>query len=269
MKTILWIVICAAVIYVAVLSAMYVFQRALLFPAPQTTRTDPASVGFPQAQEVLLDTKDGEKVIVWHVPPKEGKPVVLFFHGNGEVLAWRVPRFSAITADGTGLIALSFRGYGGSSGVPSEEGLLNDAAAAYDFAAARYPPSRIIPWGYSLGTGLAVAVATTRPVAKLILEAPYTSTVDVAAAAFPWAPVRWLMRDRFHSDERIAKLAVPLLIIHGEKDTVIPIGIGRRLFDLAPGRKRFVALPKGTHVNLDELDAVAIAQRFIAGDSKD
>jgi pimeloyl-ACP methyl ester carboxylesterase len=269
MKVIPWIVVCAVAVYAAAIGALYVFQRSLLYPAPQTTRTDPASVDFPQAQEIVLDTKDGEKVIVWYVPPKDGKPVVLFFHGNGEVLAWRVPRFRAITADGTGLVALSFRGYGGSSGSPSEEGLLNDAAAAYDFAAARYPPSRIIPWGYSLGSGVAVAVATTRPVAKLILEAPYTSTVDVAASAFPWAPVRWLMRDRFHSDERIAKLDVPLLIMHGEKDTVIPIRIGRRLFDLAPGRKRFVALPQGTHVNLDEQGAVTIAQAFIAGDGKD
>lgn len=259
----------AVAIYGAAIGALYVFQRSLLYPAPETTRTDPASVGFPQAQEVVLDTKDDERVIVWHVPPKEGKPVVLFFHGNGEVLAWRVPRFRAITADGTGLIALSFRGYGGSSGSPSEEGLLSDAAAAYDFAAAHYPPSRIIPWGYSLGSGVAVALATTRPVAKLILEAPYTSTVDVAAAAFPWAPVRWLMHDRFHSDQRIAKLNVPLLIMHGEKDTVIPIVIGRRLYDLAPGHKRFVALPQGTHVNLDEQGVVSIAQAFMAGDGKD
>lgn len=260
---------CGVAIYAAAVGVLYFFQRSLLYPAPQTTRTDPASVGFPQAQEVVLATKDSEKVIAWHVPPKEGKPVVLFFHGNGEVLAWRVPRFRAITADGTGLVALSFRGYGGSSGVPSEEGLLNDAAAAYDFAASLYPPSRIIPWGYSLGSGVAVAVATTRPVAKLILEAPYTSTVDVAASAFPWVPVRWLMRDRFHSDQRIAKLNVPLLIMHGEKDTVIPIRIGRQLFDLAPGRKRFVALPQGTHVNLDDQGAVSIAQAFMAGEGKD
>src|ERR1700754_4509494 len=130
MKTVLWIVICAVAVYVAVISALYFFQRSLLYPAPQTTRTDPASAGFPQAQEVVLETKDGEKVIVRHVPPREGKRVVLFFHGNGEVLAWRVARFQAIVADGTGLVALSLRGYGGSSGAPSEEGLLNDAAAA-------------------------------------------------------------------------------------------------------------------------------------------
>ncbi len=266
MKIIPWIVTCAVAIYVAAIGALYVFQRTLLYPAPQTSRTDPASVGFPEAQEVVLDTKDGEKVIIWHVPPKDGKPVVLFFHGNGEVLAWRVPRFRAITADGTGLVALSFRGYGGSSGRPSEEGLLNDGMAAYEFAAAHYQSSRIVPWGYSLGSGVAVAVATARPVGKLILEAPYTSIVDVAASAFPWAPVRWLMRDRFHSDQRIVKLDVPLLIMHGEKDTVIPIQIGRRLFDLAPGRKRFVALPRGTHVNLDDQGAVSVARAFMAGD---
>ncbi len=135
MKIVQWIAALAIVTYVAAAVALYVFQRALFYPAPQTTRTDPAAAGFPEAREVALDTSDGEKVIVWHVPPKEKKPVVLFFHGNGEVLAWRVPRFRAITADGTGLVALSFRGYGGSSGKPTEAGLLNDGAAAYAFAA--------------------------------------------------------------------------------------------------------------------------------------
>ncbi len=138
MKMLLWITVFAVAAYAVAVGAMYYFQRTLIFPIPQTTRTDPAAVGFPQAQEVILDTKDGEKVIVWHVPPKEGKPVVLFFHGNGEVLAWRAARFRAITGDGTGLVALSFRGYGGSTGRPTEEGLLSDGAAAYEFAAARY-----------------------------------------------------------------------------------------------------------------------------------
>lgn len=265
MKIFLWIVAWGIAAYIAAAGALYFFQRALLYPAPQTTRTDPATVGFPQAQEVILDTRDGEKVIAWHVPPKDGKPVVLFFHGNGEVLAWRVPRFRAIIANGTGLVALSFRGYGGSTGKPSEDGLLNDGAAAYEFAAARYPAERIVPWGYSLGSGVAVAVAASRPVGKLILEAPYTSTVDVAASAFPFMPVRWLMRDRFRSDERIADVKVPLLILHGEKDTVVPARLGRRLFDLAPSPKRFVSLPLGTHVNLDDYGAAEIAHAFLAG----
>ncbi len=177
MKTVQWIAALAIAGYVAAVVALYVFQRALLYPAPQTTRTDPAAAGFPEAQEVVLDTGDGEKVIVWHVPPKQGKPVVLFFHGNGEVLAWRVPRFRAITADGTGLVALSFRGYGGSSGRPIEAGLLNDGRRLTAFAAAHYPAERIVPWGYSLGSGVAVAIAASQPVGKLILEAPYTSII--------------------------------------------------------------------------------------------
>lgn len=249
--------------YLVVVAFMFIFQRALMYPVPQTTRTTPAAAGFAEAEEVVLETRDGEKVIVWHVAPRPGKPVVIFFHGNGDVLAWRVQHFRAIVADGTGLVALSFRGYGGSTGQPTEQGLLNDAAAAYDFAAARYAGDRLVPWGYSLGTGVAVAIATTRPVGKLILEAPYTSTVAVAAAAFPWLPVSLLMRDRFRSDRRIAALKAPLLVMHGEQDTVIPISFGRRLFDLAPGHKRFVAFPLGTHINLDAFGAVETAHAFL------
>lgn len=265
MKIFQWTVTFAIAAYLAAAAALYVFQRALLYPAPQTTRTDPATAGFPEAQEIVLDTTDGERVIVWHVSPKAGKPVVLFFHGNGEVLAWRVPRFRAITADGTGLVALSFRGYGGSTGRPTEAGLLNDGAAAYAFAAEHYPPERIVPWGYSLGTGVAVATAARRPVGKLIVEAPYTSIVDVAAALFWYVPVRWLMRDTFRSDERIADVKVPLLIMHGEKDTVVSAQLGRRLFDLAKDPKRFVSFPLGTHVNLDDYGAVGVAHAFLAG----
>ena len=265
MKTVQLIVVIAVVAYVAMAAALYLFQRVLLYPAPQTTRTNPATAGFPEAQEVVLDTKDGEKVIVWHVPPKEGKPVVLFFHGNGEVLAWRVPRFRAITADGTGLVALSFRGYGGSSGKPTEDGLLNDGAVAYAFAAMHHSPERIVPWGYSLGTGVAVAIAASQPVGKLILEAPYTSLIDVASSAFWYMPVRWLMHDSFRSDKRIVGVKVPLLIMHGEKDAVVPARLGRLLFDLAPGPKRFVPFPLGTHVNLDDYGAVDVARAFMAG----
>ncbi|WP_315835413.1 alpha/beta hydrolase [Bradyrhizobium prioriisuperbiae] len=270
MTLVRWIAGGALAAYLAVVVIMFIFQRALMYPVPQTSRTAPVTAGFAEAEEVVLETRDGEKVIVWHVAPRPGKPVVMFFHGNGDVLAWRVQRLRAIVADGTGLVALSFRGYGGSTGQPTEQGLLNDAAAAYDFAAARYSSDRLVPWGYSLGTGVAVAVATTRPVGKLILEAPYTSTVAVAAGAFPWLPVSLLLRDRFASDTRIAALKAPLLVMHGEQDTVIPIAFGRRLFDLAPGnlgagQKRFVAFPLGTHINLDTLGAVEIARAFLSG----
>jgi uncharacterized protein len=258
-----WALGSLALLYLAAVAALYLFQRALLFPIPQTERTSPAAAGFPDAEEIIVDTADGARIVLWHVPPKGDRPVVLFFHGNGDILAWRVPRFRALTADGTGLVAVAFRGYAGSSGTPTEQALLQDGATAYGFAAARYPAARIVPWGYSLGSGVAVAVATTQPVGAVVLEAPYTSTVDVAASAFPLFPVRLLMRDRFHSDRSIAELKAPLLVMHGERDTVIAAAFGRRLYELAPQPKRFVAFETGTHVNLDELGAVGIVHRFL------
>src|SRR5262249_52889660 len=149
----------------------------------------PAVAGLPEAQEVVLDTADGERVIVWHVPPRADKPVVLYFHGNGGSLRGRVDRFRALTADGTGLVALSYRGYGGPGGTPTETGLINDALAAYAFTRARYPAERIVLWGESLGTGVAVALAAQQPVGHLILQSPFTSAADVGAHRYWFVPV--------------------------------------------------------------------------------
>jgi uncharacterized protein len=225
MTALKWLLIIGAACYIAVVAAVFFLQRAMLYPIPQAFRTSPADAGFAQAEEHVLTTGDAEKVIAWHVPPQGNKPVVIFLHGNGEVLAWRVPRFRAITADGTGLVAVSFRGYGGSSGQPTEAALLADADAAYAFAAQRYPVERIVVWGFSLGSGPAVALAATHRVGKLVLEAPYTSIADVAAPHFWFLPVRPLVRDRFESDRRIADVAASLLIMHGARDVVVPIAL--------------------------------------------
>ncbi len=211
----------------------------------------------------MLTSADGEKVIVWHVPAKPGHKVVLYFPGNGDFLAGVAQRFKALTSDGTGLVALSYRGYAGSSGSPSERGLLLDAEAAYAFATARYDADRIVAWGFSLGTGVATAIAAQHPVGKLILEAPYTSIVDIAAFRFRIVPVSLLMRDQFHSDRRIARVNAPLLIMHGENDPAIPIVFGERLFALAHEPKQFVRFAGGGHNDLDHFGAMAVALRFI------
>ncbi|WP_027553241.1 alpha/beta hydrolase [Bradyrhizobium sp. Cp5.3] len=264
MTIIKWIAILVVGGYFAGLVLLYVMQRDMLFPIPTTKRTAPAAAGF-SAEEHLLTTSDGETVIVWHVPAKPDRPVILYFHGNGDFLAGLVGRFKAMTADGTGLVALSYRGYAGSSGAPSEQGLLRDAAAAYAFTAARYAAERIVAWGFSLGTGVAVAIASEHTIGKLILEAPYTSMVDVAASHYRFVPVRLLMRDQFRSDERIARVTAPLLIMHGTDDPTIPIALGTRLFALARGPKRFVRLDGGGHNDLDAFGAMEIARQFING----
>lgn len=265
MTIVKWTAIILAAGYLAGLVLLYLKQRDLLFPVPSTERTAPAAAGLSAAEEHVLTTSDGEKVVVWHVPARPGRPVVLYFPGNGDFLAGLVDRFNAITADGTGLVALSYRGYAGSSGAPSEDGLLHDAAAAYSFATARYDAMRIVVWGFSLGTGVAVALASGQPVGKLILEAPYTSMVDIAGAHYRYVPVRLLLRDSFHSDRRIARVTAPLLVLHGAQDPTVPITFGERLFALAHEPKRFVRIDRGGHNDLDSFGATATARQFING----
>jgi uncharacterized protein len=263
MTVLKWLLIVVPVGYLGGLALLYFKQRSILFPIPPVGRTAPDVAGFPEAEEHVLTTADGEKVIVWHVPAKPGHPVVLYFHGNGDFLAGFFGRFHDVIADGTGIVALSYRGYAASSGQPSEQGLLQDAAAAYAFTTARYGVERSVVWGFSLGTGVAVALAAEHPIAKLILDAPYTSTVELAGALLRVVPVGLLMLDQFHSDQRIKRVGVPLLFMHGTSDRSIPISLGERLFALANEPKRFVRFPGGGHNNLDNFGAIETARHFI------
>jgi uncharacterized protein len=247
---------------VGAVALLYFVQRALMY-FPDTARTSPAAAGLPAAEEILLDTADGERLVAWHVPPRGERPVVLYLHGNGGALSHRAERFHALTADGTGLVAIDYRGYGGSTGQPTESGLSIDAETAYAFAAARYPAARIAVWGESLGTGVAAALAATRPIGRLMLEAPFTSAVDLAARRYPFVPVRWLMKDQFRSDLRIAGVAVPLLVLHGGRDPIVPIEYGERLFGLAREPKRFVRFAQGEHEDLDRFGALATVKTFL------
>ncbi len=264
MTTLKWIVMFVIGGYSAATGFLYLAQRRFVFVPPASAHPLPAAAGWPEAQEAVIDTTDGERVVVWYAAPRGDKPVVIYFHGNGEIVASRAPRHRQLSADGTGVVALSYRGYMGSTGSPTEDGLLQDAEAAYRFATSRWPSNPVVVWGHSLGTGVAVALAARHPVAKVILEAPFSSTVDVAALRFPVMPVRWLMLDQFRSDERIKAVHAPLLIMHGDQDRVIPIGLGERLFKLANEPKRFVRFPGGNHIDLDRFGALAVAQGFIA-----
>src|SRR3954468_14903852 len=258
-----WGVALVLIAYFGALALLYFAQRSILFPIPETRRTSPQAAGFPEAEEHLLQTADGEKLVAWHVAPRASKPVVIFFHGNGDILAWRAPWFAKLTADGTGLVAVSFRGYAGSSGSPSEAGLLHDAEAAYAFAAQRYAPERIVSGGYSLGSGPAVALAARHRAAALILEAPYTSIADIAAAAFPFAPVRWFVRDPFHADQWIGDVTRPVLIMHGGRDATIPIRFGEKLYGFAREPKQMVRFPDAAHNDLDNFGTMDVARAFL------
>lgn len=262
MGTMRSIVVFGFVAYFGFVGLLYVMQRPMMYPG-DARRTPPAEAGFAPAVEETVRTADGETVILWHVPPRGERPVVLYFHGNGGALRHRARRFAGLIADGTGLVALSYRGYGGSSGSPSEDGLIQDARAAYAFARERYPPARLVAWGESLGSGVAIALAAEEDFAKLVLEAPYTSAADIAALRYPIVPVRALMKDQFRSDERIVDVEEPVLVLHGDRDPVIPIEYGRRLFDLISSPKQFIALRGAGHEGLDAFGAVERVKEFI------
>jgi uncharacterized protein len=263
MATLKWYLTFALVFYGGFVALLYLTQRSLQY-FPESNRTAPAAAGLPEAEEVVVDTADGERVVLWHVPPKGDKPVILYLHGNGGALRYRIDRFRALSADGTGLIALSYRGYGGSTGRPTEAGLLEDAAAAYAFAAARYQPERIALWGESLGSGVAVALAAEKPVGRVVLEAGFSSAADVGAGVYWYVPVRLLMKDQFRSDLRIGKVTAPVLMLHGDRDNIIPIALGERLYALINAPKRFMRFPGGGHENLGLYGAIEAAKQFLA-----
>lgn len=264
-RAIKFLVVAAACAYVAALAMLYLRQRDLVFPR-DPTRPDIAQAGLPGAQETTLTTADGERLVAWVVPPRTGKPVLLYFHGNGGNLgaAGRIGRFRALTEDGTGLLAVSYRGYGGSTGSPSEAGLHLDARAAYGAAAERFGSTRLVGYGESLGTGVVLKLAAEVPLAAVVLEAPYLSTVSVAQGLYPYAPVGAFMLDRFESREVIGRVRAPLLIVHGQRDGVIPFAQGEALYGLANPPKRFLRFPQGHHGDLPEHGSLREVGRFLA-----
>jgi len=265
MTMLVWLAALALCGYIAVTAIVYVAQRSLMY-FPETRHTAPAAAGLPEAEEVRLTAADGVASLAWSVAPQDDKPVILYLHGNGGALRHRAARFRKLIDAGIGLVALEYRGYGGNPGSPSERGLIADAEAAYAFAVAHYPPQRIVPWGESLGSGVAVALAADKPVGRVILEAPFTSAAAVGAAHYWFLPVRLLMKDQFRSDLRIGKITAPLLILHGVHDQVVPYWMGERLFDLANQPKRFARFLDGGHEDLDQNGALDAVARFLAGD---
>jgi uncharacterized protein len=252
-------------LYLGTATILYFRQRSMMY-FPETVRTPPAQAGLPEAEAVTLTAADGERLVAWYVAPREDRPIVLYFHGNGGALRYRVGRFRTLIRDGIGLLGLEYRGYAGSSGSPSEPGLIADGEAAYSFVAARYPAKQIVLWGESLGTGVAVALAAEKSVGRVILEAPFTSAAEVAALRYWYLPVRLLMKDQYRSDERIEKITSPILILHGLHDHTIPYAMGERLFEQTKAPKHIVKFLDGDHEDLDARGALHAVGRFLAGD---
>lgn len=242
--------LCAAValIYIAAAGFMYFFQREFLF-RPTGTLTSPAENGLDGVEVERVAMRDGTQITVWRKAPSDAEnPTVLYFHGSSGNLASRKARYQQIIGSGMGLYAPTYRGYAGGEGAPSEAALIADGLEHFDRLG--QTTTDIVLHGESLGTGVAVAVAAQRDARALLLEAPFTGAVDVAAAAYPWLPVSLLMKDPFVSREKIADIDEPLLVIHGTKDATIPFDQGQALFDMADDPKQMVVYEGAGHDDL-------------------
>jgi uncharacterized protein len=244
-------------------------RRLIYFPWPD--RLPAASSVLTGSQEIVVATEDGIHLGGWFLPAQGGSPgpAVLVCNGNGGNRALRAPLATALSRAGLSVLLFDYRGYGGNPGRPSEDGLAADARAAQAWLAARpeVDPGRIALFGESLGAAVALRLAVERPPTALILRSPFTSLTDVGRQHYPWLPVKWLLTDRYGSAARVAQLSVPLLVIAGERDQIVPAALSRRLYDAASVPKRFVLVPGADHNDAALLDGAQMVDeilRFLA-----
>lgn len=248
--------------YALIVIGAYLGQRKLMY-VPDPQRISPASVGLTGVEERLIETADGARVVAWRAAARPGQPTVLYFHGNAGHLAARAERIRALQQAGWGVLMMSYRGYSGSTGSPSEAANVADARLAYAMLAREgVPAGSIVAYGESLGSGVAIKLALAHPVAMLVLDSPFTSMVDMAARVYPFLPSRQLLADRYESARDLPGVKAPVLVIHGARDQVVPVAMGREMHALAGEPKRLVIYPEGNHSDLFAHGAMADMMAF-------
>jgi uncharacterized protein len=211
----------------------------------------PATAGLPDADATTLTTTDGLLLGAWFIPPHSPtrRETVIVFNGNAGHRGYRAPLARALAQRGIGVLLFDYRGFGGNAGSPSETGLVEDARAAHRYLARRtdVDDTRVVYFGESLGTGVAIQLAREHPPHALILRSPFTSMTDVARHHYWFLPVRWLLRDRYPSDDHIRHVTSPVLVVAGERDTIVPPLFSQRLYEAAVSPRRLVMIQGADH----------------------
>lgn len=249
--------------YSAINLYAYSIQSQLMY-FPALERLSPKQVGLDNVEEVTLVTDSGISLTSWYGRASAGKPTILFFHGNGGAVYHRDYRFRDFMAEGYGVFILGYPGYGGNDGRPSELSFQEGASLSYDYLRNQGLGSdEIVIYGESIGSGVAVHLAANVQARGLVLEAPMSSTVDVAREHYPFLLANRFLTDKFQSINRIGDIDMPLLVIHGDRDQVIPISIGRKLFEQARDPKTFITVEGANHNNLRSYSVHQIALEFV------
>ena len=249
-----------------IFSMIWVLPRLLhryFLYIPDRTRVAPNEAGL-SGVEIVFKAADGTKLIAWYLPAKGTKPTLLYFIGNSGNVANRAGKIRTIAASGYGVFMLNYRRYGGSEVRPTEARNAADAISAYDCLRGQgVAPSDIIAYGESLGTAVATRLSLQREVQALVLEAPFTSAVDVGKLLWKGFPLGIIMVDQYRTIERIGEVTVPLFIVHGGRDSIIPLDQARRVYHKANEPKSLVVLPQACHNDLYERGAFEKVHGFL------
>ena len=228
-------------------------RQYVYFPTSWESRDWAQASGLP-LEEVWFQAEDGIRLFGWFLAAagRDPSPILIWAHGNAGNIIHRLDSLAEFYRRGLTVFLFDYRGYGRSEGIPSEEGLYLDGLAAYDHLRSekKIPSGRIIAYGSSLGAAVAGELARQRPVAGLILETPFPSVEAVARSAFRGLPAHLLVQARFELSRRLKEIHLPVLVLHGDRDSVIPFELGRAVFDAANEPKEFVTVPGADHNNL-------------------
>jgi len=238
-------------------------QFFVYHPHPWIERDWARTSGLP-LEDVWFQAEDGTKLFGWYVQASAASPVLLWCHGNAGNVIHRLDNLAELYRMGLSVFIFDYRGYGRSSGKPSEEGLYQDALAAYGYLAGTrgVRPERLILFGRSLGASVASEIAVQRPAAGLILESPFPSIAAMARVHYAGLPMHWLLSGRFLLAERLARVSMPVLVIHGDRDDIVPIALGREVFDAAREPKSFYVVEGADHNDTYRVGGRAYFQRL-------
>jgi len=245
----------ALLIYIFFGFFLFIFQRRIVFNVAGKPR-EPAYYGLKNVEIIKIITLDNIELLGWFSKPKSNQPTLVYFHGNSFDIGERAYRIQRYIQAGWGVLLFAWRGYSGNNGNPTEDNLYKDAESALQWVEDNtdQPKSNLIIYGESLGTGVAVELGTRYFFKSIVLEAPFTSIVDIAQKKYIIYPVRFFVLDKFNNYKKITKVFSPLLIISGKKDEVIPHSHSVKLFSKANNPKDCLFVDEAMHNNLYEFD---------------
>ena len=261
-----WLLV-AATLWAGTSLLLFAARNRLMFPLRGGGTGEPARAGIPDGRRVFIETSDGERLAAWYLPPRDaGGPsgAVLWLHGNAETVEGLGPVLREFRPPAAALLAVDFRGYGGSSGSPTVAGVQRDAEAAFDWLAAQpeVDAARIVVYGRSIGAGPAAHVAGVRPAAGLILESAFTSVRAMVRRQFPWVPSA-LVPQAFDILAALGRVGAPILLIHGDRDEIVPPAMGRALAARAGTRAELWVIAGAGHNETYDVGGEAYVRRFL------